>query len=101
MKGLKATDLEPNSEKSIIPKKQTLHEKMSLAGIGNAAVGTAAVEIAKKILTPNNDRPATKKDIQDLMIFLKSRYLLVNNLKRDIYGRPAYYDIVTGNITHK
>lgn len=88
-------------EKSVLVQNPSLHEKMSLEGIGNAAAGAAVAEIAKNIITPNAYKPATKKDIEDLKLFLKSRYYIVKNINRDIHGRFAYYDIVTGNLIYK
>lgn len=88
-------------EKPVLAQNPSLHEKMSLAGIGNAAAGAAVAEIAKNIITPNANKPATKKDIEDLKAFLKSRYFIVKNMRRDIHGRQSYFDIVTGNIIYK
>jgi len=90
----------PDNGKLEAMRSPTLPEKMSLAGIGNAAVGAAALEITKNILTPTTNKPATKKDIQDLKIFLKSRYLLVNNIARDIHGSAAYFDVQTANVVY-
>ena len=53
-----------NSEKNILPEK-TKVEKMSMAGVGNAAAGTAAVMLANRLLTAEENRPATKKDLRD------------------------------------
>tara|TARA_R110000765_G_scaffold420632_2_gene525811 strand:- start:98 stop:520 length:423 start_codon:yes stop_codon:yes gene_type:complete len=100
IKGSKVPDVVSIDEKPMIPEKPSLQEKMSLAGIGNAAAGIAVVEIVKNIATPNASKPATKKDIEDLKMFIKSRYFLVRNIGRDIHGKPAYYDIITGNIIH-
>ena len=97
---LKVPAVNSIDEKPVLGQKSSLHEKMSLAGIGNAAVGVAAVELAKNFVTPNANKPATKKDIEDLKAFLKSRYHIVKNMNRDIHGRPAYYDMITGNIIH-
>ncbi|MEP2058764.1 MAG: hypothetical protein ABJJ05_13210 [Maribacter litoralis] len=85
-------------EKPVIAEKPSLKEKMSLAGIGNAAAGAAVAEIAKNIITPNANKPATKKDIEDLKMFFKTRFLPINNLKKDMHGRTAHYDIQTGNL---
>ncbi|CAN0599907.1 unnamed protein product, partial [Ectocarpus sp. 12 AP-2014] len=87
-------------EKPVIAEKPSLQEKMSLAGIGNAAVGVAAVELAKNFVTPNADKPATKKDIEDLKMFIKARYLRIKNLRNDANGRLPYYDVNTGNIVY-
>ncbi|WP_149277662.1 hypothetical protein [Pareuzebyella sediminis] len=75
-------------------------ERMSLAGVGNAATGVAVAEVAKRLLTAEENRPATKKDIQELKALLKSRYLLIRNLKRDNMGRNPYYDVLTGNLVY-
>ena len=100
IKELKVPDVNSIDEKPVLVQKPSFHEKMSLAGIANAAAGAAVTEIAKNIITPNANKPATKKDIEDLKAFLKSRYFLVKNMNRDIHGRPAYYDMITGNIIH-
>ncbi|WP_339729549.1 hypothetical protein [Maribacter stanieri] len=101
IKELKVPDVNSIDEKPVLVQKPSFHEKMSLAGIANAAAGAAVSEIAKNIITPNANKPATKKDIEDLKAFLKSRYFLVKNMRRDIHGRQAYFDIITGNIIYK
>tara|TARA_R110002049_G_scaffold181272_2_gene348571 strand:- start:197072 stop:197317 length:246 start_codon:yes stop_codon:yes gene_type:complete len=76
-------------------------EKISFAGVGNAAAGVAAVEIAKTMFTPAENKSATKKDIQELKaLLIKSRYLLIKNLRRDSSGRKPYYDVQTGNVVY-
>ena len=99
-KELKVPAVNSIDEKSVLEQKPSLHKKMSFAGIGNAAAGAAVAEIAKNIITPNANKPATKKDIDDLKAFLKSRYFLVKNMRRDTQGRPAYYDMITGKVIH-
>ena len=101
IKELKVPAVNSIDEKPVLVQNPSLHEKMSLAGIGNAAAGAAVAEIAKNIITPNANKPATKKDIEDLKAFLKSRYFLVKNMRRDIHGRQSYFDIVSGNIIYK
>ncbi|WP_282075798.1 hypothetical protein [Maribacter aquivivus] len=100
IKELKVPVANSKNEKPVIAEKPSLQEKMSLAGIGNAAVGVAAVELAKNFVTPNANKPATKKDIEDLKAFLKSRFLPIYNLKKDVHGRTAYYDVQTGNLIY-
>jgi hypothetical protein len=73
-------------------------ETMSLAGVGNAAAGVAVVETAKYLLTAPENKPATKKDIQELKALIKGRYLPVNNAEKDAMGRSAFYDVETGNV---
>ncbi len=100
IKELKVPTIDPINEKPILPEKPSLQEKMSLTGIANAAAGFAFVDMAKDFVTPYSNKPATKKDIEDLKAFLKSRYFLVKNMRKDNQGRPAYYDIITGNVNH-
>lgn len=85
-------------EKSTVPPPS---EKMSWAGVGNAATGVAVVELAKEVFTHELNKPATKKDIQEIKTLIKSRYLLIKNIPKDVHGRPAYYDVMTGFVVHK
>lgn len=92
-------------EKSVLPvtvEKKTKVEKMSLAGVGNAAGGATIVEIAKNIFTPYENKPATKKDIEELKDLLRnnSGYFPVHNLSPDAFGRMPYFDLSTGNIIY-
>ncbi|UAM97988.1 hypothetical protein K8354_17160 [Polaribacter litorisediminis] len=68
---------------------------MSAAGVGNAAAGTALVELGKNVF---GIAAATKKDIQELKSFIKGRYLPINNLMKDSMGRFPYYDVETGHV---
>lgn len=90
----------PKNEVLAEPQKASPPEKMSLAGVGNAAAGVAAVELAKTMFTPEGNKPATKKDIQELKAMIRSRYLFVKNLRRDSSGRKPYYDVLTGNVVY-
>ncbi|MUH35512.1 hypothetical protein D9O36_06655 [Zobellia amurskyensis] len=80
--------------------KTTTGEKMSLAGVGNAATGVAVVELAKNMLTSAENKPATKKDIQELKTLIKSRYLPIKNLGKDATGRTPNYDVLTGYLVY-
>lgn len=75
--------------------------KMSMAGIGNAAAGTAVAEIAKALLIPKKNQPATKGDLEELKLTLQGRYFLAKNIPRDTQGRIAYYDLKTGNVIYQ
>ncbi|SNR48797.1 hypothetical protein SAMN04488009_2155 [Maribacter sedimenticola] len=75
-------------------------DKISVAGIGNAAIGASLVEIGKEVLTSPQNKAATKGDIQDLKTFLRSRYLKVHNLRKDPHGKTPYYDVKTGNLVY-
>lgn len=82
------------------PNPSTHVEAMSLAGVGNATAGAAIVEIGKTIFTAKKNKPATKKDIDELKQLLVNRYFPVNNMAQDHLGRTPHYDIETGNIIY-
>ncbi len=88
-------------EKSSETKDTLKLDKMSIAGVGNAAAGTAVVEIAKAFFTPKKNQAATKGDLEELMLNLKGRYFLAKNIPRDTQGRIAYYDLKTGNVIYQ
>ncbi|WP_339715844.1 hypothetical protein [uncultured Kriegella sp.] len=90
----------PKNEAFPETKMASMPEKMSLAGVGNAAAGAAAVELAKTMFTPAENKPATKKDIQELKVFIRSRYLFIKNLQKDATGRNPYYDVQTGYVVY-
>ena len=79
-------------------------EKMSVSGVGNAALGTlagnAATALAKKMFISKENEPATKRDIQELKNLINTRYFLVHNLSNDSFGRFPYFDIKTSNIVY-
>ncbi|WP_324025427.1 hypothetical protein QSV08_19800 [Maribacter sp. BPC-D8] len=100
IKELKAPVVNSIDDKPVLAENPSLQEKMSLAGIGNAAAGAAIAEIAKNIITPNANKPATKKDIEDLKMFFNARYLQIKNLRKDANGRLPYYDVQTGNLLY-
>ncbi|MDO7174261.1 hypothetical protein [Mariniflexile sp. AS56] len=75
-------------------------ETMSFAGIGNAAAGTAVVDTLKHVFASPENKPATKKDIQELKALMLNRYLPVNNAGKDAYGRSPFYDVETGNVVY-
>ena len=82
-------------------------DKMSAAGVGNAAAGIATFELAKKLLTSKNNIPATKGDIQNLTInihkmteLINKRYFLIHNLAQKYDGALPYFDMGTGNVIY-
>ncbi|WP_299160251.1 hypothetical protein [uncultured Tenacibaculum sp.] len=50
---------------------KTSVEKLSIAGVGNAAIGSAAVDLLKYAFTKEENKPATKSDIKNLAKKLK------------------------------
>ena len=81
-------------------KEPTTIKKMSLAGVGNAAVGTLAVNVLTNLLTSEENKPATKKDLQNLSASLKQRYHPILNAATNHDGSKAYYDMETKNIVY-
>lgn len=80
-----------------VPKKETV----SLAGAANAALGAAAVDLAKHVFTSEDNKNATKRDIKELKSMIKGqRYFEVKNIPKDNYGRTPYYDVETAKIVY-
>lgn len=75
-------------------------EKMSWSGVGNAAAGTAAVNVFTHLLTKEENRPATKKDIKEIITALKQRYFTVKNMSPKHNGTLPYFDIQTSTIVY-
>jgi len=75
-------------------------EKMSLAGVGNAAAGTLAVNALTSIFTKEANKPATKGDMKDLLANLKQRYQPVKNLGTRPDGAKPFFDNITQEIIY-
>lgn len=75
-------------------------DKMSWAGVGNAAAGTLAVNALSSILTREENKPATKKDIKEIKTILSKRYHEVLNMELDGYGNEPFYDMETKTIVY-
>lgn len=75
-------------------------EKMSLAGVGNSAIGVLAVEGVKSLLTKEENKPATKKDLALLIEKLSSRYHLVKNMSPNSFGEYPYFDLVENVVVY-
>ncbi len=97
--------LTSQSKKVVLKKKKkskkSTSEKMSFAGVGNAAMGTFAVDAIGKILTKKENKPATKKDVEMLFQKLNCRYYRVINLSLNEYQQQPYFDLVTKSIIYK
>ena len=96
-----------NNTKDNLPKltdsdvpQATHKEKISAAGVGNAALGVLAANTAKSLLTPRKNKPATKGDIDLLIEKLGGRYHLVKNMPPNIHGEYPYYDLLQGILVY-
>lgn len=75
-------------------------DSINLASIGSSALGVASVEVVKSLFTPTENKPATKKDLQELKSFMKGRYLPIHNIGKHASGKMPYYDVETGNVVY-
>ncbi|KAB1067603.1 hypothetical protein F6U93_09975 [Tamlana haliotis] len=76
-------------------------ENMSLSGIGNAAVGTLATNLVTNIFTKEENKPATKGDIQKLLGYGIRQSVLIKNLPVRSDGSRAYFDAVKQILIYK
>lgn len=83
------------------PKMQTTKDKMSWSGIGNAAVGTLATNMATSLFTKEENKPATKGDIQKLLSGSVQKLILIKNLSPQFDGSRAYFDTQQQIIIYK
>jgi hypothetical protein len=67
-------------------------EKINLVGIGNAAIANVATDALTRLLTHEDNKPATKGDLKKLITQFKNRYEKINNLPMRIDQTTAYFD---------
>lgn len=89
----------PTLTNSKVPQVQKI-EKISAAGVGNAALGSLAADGVKSILPPRKSKPATKGDIDLLIEKLGGRYHLVNNMPPNLNGEYPYFDLQKGILVY-
>lgn len=75
-------------------------EKISAVGVGNAAIGHAAVELSKAMFMPEHLKAATKGDLKSLENKLQ-RYQRIQNMKPNSYGQYAYFEVETGQVVFR
>ena len=88
------------TEDKITDRKPQKVEKMSWAGVGNAAAGTLAVNLVANLLSSDENKPATKKDIKEVKNLLTTRYHQIKNMQTDIYGNIPHYDMETKTVVY-
>lgn len=94
---LKGLNLPSTENKNTDLKKS---ETMSWQGVGNAAAGTAAVNIVTHLFTKEENRPATKKDIKEIKNLLSTRYHPIINQPNRYDGARPFYDLQTQSIVY-
>ncbi len=76
-------------------------DKVSFAGVANAAAGTFAVNTLTNLFTSDGNKPATKKDIEMVLRALsKDRYKLIDGVMPKPNGLRAYFDSFTNRLVH-
>jgi hypothetical protein len=74
------------------PEAPSTNDKINWSGIGNAAAGTLAVNLATSLFTSEENKPATKGDIQKLLKGGINQLILIKNIPPRIDGVRAYFD---------
>lgn len=94
---IKGLNIPATINKNTVEKKP---ETMNWAGVGNAAAGTLAVNIATNIFTREENKPATKKDIKEVKQLLMTRYHSIKNVPNRPDGARPFYDLQTQSIVY-
>ncbi|WP_372938683.1 hypothetical protein [Seonamhaeicola sp.] len=92
----------PVTPEETLPKSENTEQKdsMSLSGVGNAAAGSLLADGIKALVTKNDNKAATKGDINLLLEKLGGRYHLVKNMTPNSEGAHPYYDLLDGKIVY-
>lgn len=83
-----------------MPLEKPYKEGISMVGIGNAAIANVVTEVGKSILIKDENKPATKGDIQALANRITGRYIPIKNMQARADGAPAYFDTTLKEIVH-
>lgn len=78
-----------------------IKDKMSWSGVGNAAAGTLATNLAISLFTKEENKPATKGDIQKLLNNGFNKMVLIKNLPPRLDGTRAYFDTLEQTLIYK
>jgi hypothetical protein len=70
-------------------------EKMSWAGVGNAAAGAFLANKIDDFFKGSENKPVTRKEINELITTLKGRYFPIKNAPIRTDGAKLFYDILT------
>jgi transposase-like protein len=74
------------------PEALPVKDQMSLSGIGNAAVGALAIDLATSLFTREENKPATKGDIEKILQGGIHKTILIRNIPPRMDGARAYFD---------
>ena len=96
----KKEELKKSVENQVKLKHPPSTEKMSWAGVGNGAAGAIAVNTLTHLLTKEENRPATKKDVREIIAALKQKHFIVKNMQPKPDGSVPFFDIQTCTIIY-
>ena len=84
-----------------MPQKEAVKNepKISMVGIGNAAIANVATDFAKHIFTREENKPVTKGDFW--AIFSQKRYLPISNIPQRKDGASPFYDCITKTLIYR
>lgn len=85
----KTNQLSKNLSNSSLDK--TKIDKMSLAGVGNAMLGSVASDLLQSVFTREENKPATQGQMNQLLKKIE-RYQEIRNLSNNELGQKPYYD---------
>jgi len=74
-------------------------EKMSPAGVGNAALGSFIAKKTEEFFKPHENKPATKADVAYLASKIKRYHKIVNH-PPNAQGALPYFDLETNEIKY-
>ena len=83
-----------------VPTEKEPKDGVTWGGIGNATIANIATEVGKSLFIKEENKPATKGDIQALINVSHERYLPVHNAPKSNNGTSAYYDTKTKTVIY-
>jgi hypothetical protein len=75
-------------------------EKISWAGIGNAAIGILIFNVLKNFFMRPENKPATRRDLEDVYRKHNARYHPITNGTTRFDGAKQFYDLQTQKIVY-
>jgi len=81
----------------LVEKSNIRIEKISAVGVGNAALGTAAIDAVKSFFTSEEDKAATKGDLKNLENRMK-RYHRIKAIPRMSKGTVPFFNMDTKEV---
>lgn len=87
----------PNTENTT---GNSYEEKVNAAGIINSALGTGLANGVQAVFTKSENKPATKKDIENLISKIQERYQPVRNMRPKSDGTLPFYDMVQKTVLY-